>query len=601
MPQERTTLTPRRSGHEDGYVLVLVLGLMMVMMMILTTVVATSTSNLVQGSGYTSVSQVRAVADAGQAATNYALTEQVLPQISTTLKPYAVAFSGKNAKIEPIVPAAAYPLILTTFNALAAANTTGTVGSGNSAGTYTATTKFLNFRPDLGSFNQTSQTYYVDYTITSNAALGQFKRTVISTGTLAVTLGRPPLSKFLLLADDGGSTQGNYYTTGMNYDGPVQVNNNWQFYGSPIFLMGATTAAKTVGMYNCSSKQTVQVSTQSKDCTQPNWNGQGLLYGQPKATLPISAYSQAYAALGPDPTITASLNNATICTQLQLSNCTTPPNDVYLPNKDGYQGGIFVQGNATVNLSVPTLPANGQVYDITVGSVTTHIVVDYTAQTTTMSKYVAGTTTLVKGSSVVVQNRVPNGQLYVNGTITGIGGPARTGSLPNPVPTNSTPSQIPPAIARNSQLNISAASTVTVSSDITYQDDPRSVTNAKNVLGLQAGSGSVIVGTTAPNDVYIQGALIAGSSGSGLAAANYSGRPVSGSIHLLGSLAESLDPPRGVFQFSGNSLIPTAGYNDDFKYDQRFFNGTLAPPFFPTTTIFDAKTTWPTQSSWTEQ
>ena len=92
--------------------------------------------------------------------------------------------------------------------------------------------------------------------------------------------------------------------------------------------------------------------------------------------------------------------------------------------------------------------------------------------------------------------------------------------------------------------------------------------------------------------------MLAGSSGRGLGVKSPGRSPARGAIHLLGSLAEDTDQLRG---YVDNNGVPTAGYADDFKFDQRFFNGAVAPPFFPATTKFAVQSGWPIQRSWNEQ
>ncbi|WP_027481450.1 hypothetical protein [Deinococcus pimensis] len=274
---------------------------------------------------------------------------------------------------------------------------------------------------------------------------------------------------------------------------------------------------------------------------------------------------------------------------------------MYLPrNGSALKGGIYVQGGASdVLLRVDT--SGRQVYEITdAAGVKTTVTVDATAGSTTV------VTSRPNGNgqptvSTATYTGVPNGQLFVNGTIGGLRGPARTGTLPSPAPDTSTPSQVPPAVASTSQLNIAASGDVVVTGDLTYRDDPRTVSGAKNVLGIISGSGNVRVGAAAPNDLYLHGAILAGASGKGLQVDGYNSGPARGSIHLLGSLAESSDPPRGVgsIDAAGNVSIVN-GYGDAFHFDQRFLNGGTVPPFFPATTRFEAKSSWPDQQAWRE-
>ncbi len=283
------------------------------------------------------------------------------------------------------------------------------------------------------------------------------------------------------------------------------------------------------------------------------------------------------------------VNKGQTCQALRtyLSNCSTIPIGTYVPSEDGaVTGGIYVEGDASVTLSTT---GSLQLYTIKDAlGLTTVITVDYQAKTTTYKNFL-GVTTVLSG--------IPNGQLYVSGKITALSGPPRTGLLPSALDPGKVPTVIQPAIAAKTQLNIAAAGDIVLSGDVTYQEDPRQAADAQNVLGIISGTGHVTVGDAAPNDIYVSGAILAGADGRGLAVTSPGRTPARGAIHLLGSLAESTDQLRGTVNGSG---APVAGYADDFRFDQRFFNGAVAPPFFPATTKFGVQTGWPIQRTWGE-
>lgn len=581
------TLIPARTG---GYIVVSALILMVVLMLLASIILTGSVSSMQQAGSQSGLVQARAVAEAGQASAIYTLKETIVPSMNVALSNYTTAFlqNGSNPNTTDIVipdTDGTYTTVVNKLNAIPGLSETTAVGSG----TYARTITFNNFRIDKASRNSQGQTYYVDYTVISTGTVKGFRRSVNVNGSVKMIFGRQALSASLLLADDGGSQQGNYYGTGMNYDGPVQINKNWRFAGSPNFKMGAKTAAKTVEMWNCNTSKWQGVSTQSNGCTTPNWNGFGMQYQVPAIELPTNSFSQARAALGKDATNTSPLSNSDRCSYLNVS-CSgnnAPPQGVYLPDS----GGIYVQGDASVTLSV----LNGkQVYTIKQGLSVTVLTVTYPNGPTIMLK--------PDGITLTLAGRVPNGQLYVEGMVTSLSGPPRTGTLPNPLPGNSAvPAQIPPAIASDTKLNIAAASDILVQGDLTYQTNPIGNPGAQNVLGLIAGSGDIRVGTAAPKDIYIHAALLAGNASKGFKVDNYNSGAPRGSIHTLGSLAESVDPPRGVGSIDKNGNVSIVnGYGDDFHFDPRFTNGTMAPPFFPGTTAFSVQTALPTQRNWQE-
>ncbi|MFC4426664.1 DUF4900 domain-containing protein [Deinococcus navajonensis] len=570
-----------------GYIVVTALIMMVILMLLASIIMTGSVSGVQQAGGHSGLVRARAAAEAGQAQAAFTLDQTVLPGLNAVLTPYAVTFlqSGSSAATTQIVPNNRFSNVETALNALNGMSQNGSVRGA----TFTRSIVFDNFRVDSASFNTMGQVYYVDYVVTSDGQLGTYHRQVVVNGTLRINMGRTSLNQSLLLANDGGCQQGNYFGTGMNYDGPVQINNNWCFAGSPIFAMGAKTASATVGMWSCTARTWQFVATQFNGCTTPNWGGVGLQYSVPAVALPVNSFSQARAALGQDPSVLGAVTNAFACNALNVScpGNSAPAAGVYLPTN----GGIYVQGDAQVRLSVNS---GAQVYTLQQGSQTTTIRVSYPNGPTVMTR--------PDNTVVTLNNYKPNGQLYVNGTITHLGGPARTGALPNPLPANNTvPSQIPPAIASETQLNIAARDDIVIQGDLTYQTSPVGNPAARNVLGLIAGAGSVRIGQAAPNDLYLHGALLAGAGGQGFKVDNYDTGTPRGSLHLLGSLAEDQEPPRGVGSIAANGTVSIVhGYGDAFNFDQRFLNGNMAPPYFPGSTLFSAQTALPTQRDWTE-
>lgn len=586
-----------RSARNGGYVVVTALVMMVVLMLLASIILTGSVAGVQQAGGHSGLIRARAAAEAGQARAAFTLSESMVPGIDAVLNPYATQFlqQGQNAANTQIIPNLHFGTVITQLNSMTGTSQSGTVNGAD----FTTTISFSNFRFDPGSYNPQGlgQQYYVDYLVTSQGQSGAFNRNVEVNGTLRISMGRAPLNQYLLLADDGGSQEENFFGTGMNYDGPVQINKNWMFAGSPVFSMGAKTAASTVKMRTCNGRTASwdAVAKQATNCTTPNWGGYGLQYNAPEIQLPQNSFSQARASLGLSATVLTNPSRSERCVALGITSCTTtqPAAGVYLPNPaNGNKAGIYVQGNAEVRLSVQN---GNQIYTIVQGNQTTTISVAYPNGPTVVTR--------PDGTTETRSNYVPNGQLFVQGSITSLKGPARTGALPNPLPANNAvPPQIPPAIASESQLNIAAATDIVVQGDLTYQTNPITTPSANNILGLIAGSGSVRVGPSAPNDLYMHGALLAGANGQGFKVDNYDSGNPRGSIHLLGSLAESKEPPRGRAGFASNGTVTIQnGYGDAFNFDQRFISGAKSPPFFPGTSIFSAQTALPSQRDWTEE
>lgn len=581
--------------REQGFILVTVIMVLALVAIIGATLLVKSTSEMRQSGNSELQARARGYAEAAQADMFYNFANPGLLAINTIFTPYADAFalSSNSAAITPIIPSSAFSAIL-----MAVQTAFPNISNNGTGYTSVSNVVFRSLRSDPGSFNLNGQAYYLDYSITGNGALGDNKRQVITEGTLRINLGRSSLNQFILLANDGGSgpngTSG-FFDTSSVYDGPVHVNQNLALSGSPTFRAGLTVSGPSIFMNDavgCNGFTFVQVTGQQASpggCTTPNTYGQGVQYGTPIINLPTNATSQARAALGQDSTDLTPLSISNTCVSLGLSaSCVSVPKGVYVPRNGGtVAGGIYIQGNADVTLS-------------TLGALQVYTITDETGTTTTITvDYVAKTTTYVSSPGLpTVLTGVPNGQLFVSGNITSLKGPPRTGALPSPAPTTSIPAVVPPAIASQSKLNIASGGSVNVTGDVTYTDDPRTTPTAQNVLGIISGSDSVVVGDAAPNDLYITGAVLAGASGRGLGVQSPGRSPARGAIHLLGSLAEDTDQLRGQVDNNG---VPTAGYADDFKFDQRFFNGAVAPPFFPATTKFAVQTGWPIQRTWNEQ
>lgn len=577
----------------QGFVLATVIAVMLLLLIVGGTLLLKSTSELKQSSNSEGVAKARGYAEAAQADMYYALASPGIAKINTVFKPYVTAFAAttSNAATTAIVPTSEYPVILSALKS-AFPDLTTTTSDGN----FTSAITFRALRADASSFSAISQSYYLDYSIVGKSVQGSNTRSTSTEGSMKIALGRISINQFILLANDGGSgTNGTsgFFDTSSVYDGPVHVNQNWALSGSPTFKAGASVSGPSVWMNNsCSGFSFVKVAgnqSSPSGCTNPNTNGFGLQYNTDVIPLPANAQSQARASLGKDASDTSNLTVGAACDALGLAaSCGSVPNGTYIPNNGAaVTGGIYVQGDASVTL---TSVGNAQVYSI----------LDATGKTTTITvDYVLKTTTYVVGTGLPkVLTGVPNGQLYVQGNITSLTGPPRIGALPNPAPTTSVPGVIQPALNAQSQLNIASSGSVTVQGDVTYAQDPRTTPNATNVLGIIAGGGNVIIGDSAPNDVYLNAAILAGATNKGLSVQSPSRTPARGAIHTLGSLAEDTDQIRGIVNNNG---APVAGYADDFKFDQRFVNGAVAPPFFPSTTQFAVKTGWPIQRTWSEQ
>lgn len=122
----------------------------------------------------------------------------------------------------------------------------------------------------------------------------------------------------------------------------------------------------------------------------------------------------------------------------------------------------------------------------------------------------------------------------------------------------------------------------------------------QTVLGVMSQNDNVEIEYTpvkAPDNLYLWGSYLSGSSGKGLTVENYNSRGTQGKLRLFGSLIQSVDQLRGTIDSSGKLL---SGYIETYDYDLRFADSALAPPNFPTVRVFDVQKVQATPLSFRE-
>ena len=282
-----------------------------------------------------------------------------------------------------------------------------------------------------------------------------------------------------------------------------------------------------------------------------------------------------------------------------------------------YGGGIFVEGDASVQLSIGTDSHSNPTQIITItqsttggcgtrwsgscsgggggggggwggggwggggggGSgttTTTTITVDNTANTTTV---VSGTTTL--NLTGVPENKTgttaePGIMVYVDGTI-GLNGTGLQG-----------PGQGSAGIQNGYAMTVSAGSNIDITGDLVYKSEPVTLNssdtliaanNYGQVLGIFTANGNIVLSSPYSNNNLETDASLAainGCSATGTCSlgSSYYGFATNGNINtwnIVGGRIESY--AHGVNISTGNTY-----------FDRRFLNG-LAPPWFPATTV----------------
>ena len=116
--------------------------------------------------------------------------------------------------------------------------------------------------------------------------------------------------------------------------------------------------------------------------------------------------------------------------------------------------------------------------------------------------------------------------------------------------------------------------------NIVYNTDPKTNPNSQDLLGIIAKNDVLITDNSANHDdIHIHASIYSESAGFG--AENYSTRPVSGRIHLLGGIIQNTR--RAVGTFSGSTI--TSGFAKSYRYDERLMFSS--PPMYPGTGAFE--------------
>jgi hypothetical protein len=369
--------------------------------------------------------------------------------------------------------------------------------------------------------------------------------------------------------------------------GPMFTNGAWQFMpgGSYIFTDPVGQANADFDFWygsNCIQSPTSSYKYRGQTIS-PTFQA-GFNLGQPKAPLPPNDFSQEWAVLDGRGTETTSPANSDLNAHLLDISGTPYPtagatSGVYLgyTSSNGTNtmtgGGIYVQGDATTQLSIGTDSSGNptQIYTITQGSTTTTVTTDATANTTTVQS--GNTTQTISGVPMNYNSSPPQPatMLYVNGNATLSG-----------------PGEGQPAIQDGTQLTITAQNNVTFTGDVLYKTEP--VTTTQNQ----------IPGT--PVDTLIQGndhnQVLGVFTANGNI--NLNNQQSDGNIEVDGSLAAISQSGTGGFLNTGapinvfnnvggqiqNSIYGAAINTENVYFDRRFTSRLgFAPPWFPSTTI----------------
>lgn len=608
--------------NNKGFAIVTALGLLMILMIVVGVVSATSVAESKQGKMAIELAQARAIADAGEvyASANIgsptgrdAIGAVLQPSINPSVNPQAQwsigpsSWNGLNAQLEQMLNA--------SFNSVSASNL-------NNLGTANINYQISNFRGIEQNAN--SQIYTADYVIVSTglSSSADAKRRVENRGVLTMTLGYNPLNQFLFLVDDAGGQNG-FYGTGSVFNGPVHANKNWGFWRNPVFKGRITTSSNCAWYWDLrrNPRKRCLDANSRPPVTVPTFE-QGFQRGMPEIDLPTTTVSEAKAALGMDVNIPGQPTATQTCNALLGGPCPPGglPNGAYLKNNGtSITGGIYIEGDVD-ELTLDGSGKNGiQVYTIRQGNLRTIITINHNTNTTSLdlnprpapipnvpgSGYPRNYQGTPNGNLNDQENQDgggqpsgANGQIYVNGRISNLHAPARTGAVNPPAGNagNHPPSSnIPPALALETSLNITTKGQINLTSDIVYECDPTMLADAAylassprcnigenntlpTVLGMTSLQQDVRISNAMPNNPYLWGSYLAGTPGQGLTVQNWGSRPAQGTMRVFGGLLQNADQLRGRVNWNGSLRN---GFYENFDFDSRFQDGALAPPNFP--------------------
>lgn len=417
----------------------------------------------------------------------------------------------------------------------------------------------------------TAQVYNYFFTIqstgnTRNTGL----RRVQSQGLLRVSAERGSFADYLLFTNTHTMSDGSavWFTSSVRMDGRLHTNTQYRFAYQPRFDDLVTSVNSQAYFYNNGSA--IQLNASNNGTKDVPVFGGGFLRGQANVPLPTNTFNQQAMAAGAPSTPTGAVTNSDLRTWLGLSAGTTaPPNGVYVPNSGGVMtGGIYIQGSANQVKMWCDTTTNIQYYRITQGSNITDVTVNRATGQTTVDPPSAGPTTY---------SGLPRGVLYCNGSISDLRGPDRSSGLPQP------------AVAEGTRLLVCATSDVIIQRDITMDDYDKKT----NVLGIYSSGGSVRVGTSAPNDCYLDAFVMATGSTGQFSVDNYNSGSPRGTFHLRGGMVTQYYG--AFFTFNSSGTLQT-GFARDFHYDKR----GLIPPYYPTVNRFNADTPIARTLSWKE-
>src|SRR5207302_6939377 len=393
---------------------------------------------------------------------------------------------------------------------------------------------------------------FYNYSITSAGTLPpSWRRGIMYTGKFSVYLQAQSFARYALFTDTHTDAKGNpvWFANPTAFSGPVYTNGEFRFYQFPTFTSTVQSGSAKAWYYNDGTPVELAAVENVSNGTRvdaalvpPDPNPQAaapanFTLGAPTLPFPSDAYNQQGVAIGLPPGNYAQVTPLQIDAAIpELKGTGTVPNGIYVPvsepvlpvgvpprcvsdSGDAMLGGIYVQGDLdSLTMSVGGPMNNQAVYTLTQGKVTTTVTVDRAVNTTTVSMIddkggnawpqpsnQSPCLGVPQGPNPRVFTSVPKGWqgagndngtiLYVQGQINSFSG----------------------TLQQSEQTTVAASGTITIQGNVQYQTPPNPsdpMSNPLNILGLYSSGGDIVIGPNAPNNVIVQGVLMAGSSGS---------------------------------------------------------------------------------------
>ncbi len=375
--------------------------------------------------------------------------------------------------------------------------------------------------------------------------------------TVEIALRQASFGRFAYFTDkETSSISGGaiWWKAGETVDGPVHSNNsggsnfNINYVGStsPIFLDMVTGSGPRIDYYPGSPNNENTFKKIYKD------GSKGFRLGVPRIEMPPSTSIQKEAAWGG-------------------TDFPGGSSGVYLRADAG--GGIYIQGNASITLSVNG--SGNQVVTIKQGTRTTVITIDRHTRTASVSGPVGS-------GSPTSSTTLPNGVIFCSGHITSLSGTVADNLVQNGEIVVRSSMTIATEV---SKTNPSQNKDIEITGNLVYRtrpnkhlDDDASANLAAGTLGLVARD--IRISSSSPRNVEINAVCMCGGqdTNGSFYAENYDSRQT-GTLTVLGGIIQRSRGPVGTFNSSTGQT--STGFTKNYSYDPRL--AANPPPFYPTT------------------